>query len=45
MKIVCYIIVGLVFLIFSVCAVIPLVLNKMSKEERDAAGIVWKEEE
>jgi uncharacterized membrane protein len=45
MNIVCYIIIGFVFLVALGCAVTPLILNKMSKEERDAAGIVWKEKE
>jgi uncharacterized membrane protein len=44
MEIVGYIIVGFVFLIALGCAVTPLILDKMSKEERDAAGIVWKED-
>ena len=44
MKIVCYIIIGFVFLIALGCAVAPFIRDKMSKEERDAAGIVLKEE-
>lgn len=45
MEIVCYIIVGFVFLVALGCTVTPLIVDKMSKDERDAAGIVLKEEE
>jgi hypothetical protein len=43
MEIISYIIIGLVALIMGACAVTPIILDSMSKEEREAAGIVWKE--
>jgi hypothetical protein len=43
MEIIGYIIIGLVALIMGACAVTPIILDSMSKEEREAAGIVWKE--
>lgn len=43
MEIVAYIIIGLITLIMGACAVTPIILDSMSKEEREAAGIVWKE--
>lgn len=36
------IVIGVVVLIMGACAVTPLILSSMSKEELDAAGIVWK---
>jgi hypothetical protein len=43
MEIVAYILIGLITLIMGACAVTPIILDSMSKEEREAAGIVWKE--
>jgi hypothetical protein len=43
MEIVAYIFIGLITLIMGACAVTPIILDSMSKEEREAAGIVWKE--
>jgi predicted cobalt transporter CbtA len=43
MEIIGYIIIGLVASIMGACAVTPIILDSMSKEEREAAGIVWKE--
>ena len=43
MEIIGYIIIGLVTLVMGACAVTPLIASRMSKEEREAAGIVWKE--
>lgn len=43
MEILGYIIIGLVTLVVGACALTPIVLGSMSKEERDAAGIVYKE--
>lgn len=31
-------------LIMGGCAVTPMILDSMPKEEREAAGIVWKED-
>lgn len=39
-----YGIVGAIVLIMLGCAVTPMLLDSMSKEEREAAGIVWKED-
>ena len=33
----------LIFILFG-CSIAPMVIRSMSKEERDAAGIKWKEE-
>ena len=38
-----YIIGGLTLILLGACAIAPIILNSMSKEERDAAGIVWKD--
>lgn len=43
MEIIAYIIIGIVTLVMGTCAVTPTILDSMSKEEREAAGIVWKE--
>jgi hypothetical protein len=43
MEIVAYILIGLITLVMGACAVTPIILDSMSKEEREAAGIVWKE--
>ena len=43
MEIVAYILIGLITLIMGACAVTPIILDSMSKEEREAAGIGWKE--
>lgn len=43
MEIVAYILIGLITLIMGACAVTPIILDSMSKEERETAGIVWKE--
>lgn len=43
MEIIAYILIGLITLIMGACAVTPIILDSMSKEEREAAGIVWKE--
>ena len=43
MEIVAYKLIGLITLIRGACAVTPIILDSMSKEEREAAGIVWKE--
>lgn len=43
MEIVAYILIGLITLIMGACAVTPIIVSRMSKEEREAAGIVWKE--
>ena len=39
-----YIIIGLVTLVMGACAFGPVIIGSMSKEERDAADIVWKED-
>lgn len=39
-----YVIVGALGLSMLGCAVTPMLLDSMSKEEREAAGIVWKED-
>jgi hypothetical protein len=38
-----YIIIGIVVLIMGACFVAPLVFDSMSKEEREAAGLVWRD--
>ena len=38
------IIVGLIFIGLIACVVAPLAISSMSKEERDKAGIIWKDE-
>ena len=43
MEIIGYIIIGIVTLVMGACAVTPLIVSRMPKEEREAAGIVWKE--
>ena len=43
MEIIGYIVIGIVTLVMGACAITPLVVSRMSKEEREAAGIVWKE--
>jgi hypothetical protein len=35
------IVIGAVLLIMGACAFTPVILDSMSKEELDAAGIVW----
>ena len=44
MEVLGYIIIGLVALVMGACAFAPLIFGSMSKEEREAAGIVWKED-
>lgn len=44
MEVLGYIIIGLVTLVMGACAFAPVIIGSMSKEERDAAGIVWKED-
>jgi uncharacterized membrane protein len=43
-QILSYVLVGIIFLVILGCAVTPVILDSMSKEEREAAGIVWKED-
>jgi hypothetical protein len=44
MEVLGYIIIGLVTLVMGACAFGPVIIGSMSKEEREAAGIVWKED-
>lgn len=38
-----YIVVGLVTIIMGACAIAPMLFGSMSKEDRAANGIVWKD--
>ena len=38
-----YTIAGLILLSMVGCFITPLLIGSMSKEEREAAGIIWKE--
>jgi hypothetical protein len=44
MQVIGYTFVGVISLILGGCAITPVLLDSMSKEEREAAGIVWKED-
>ena len=39
-----YLLAGIVVIIMGACAIAPMLFDSMSKEDRDAAGIVWKED-
>ncbi len=39
-----YLFAGIIFVIMGACAIAPMLFGSMSKEDRDAAGIVWKED-
>jgi hypothetical protein len=44
MEIIGYIIFGAIIVTLAAFAATPVIIGSMSKEERDAAGIVWKED-
>lgn len=39
-----YLFAGIVVIIMGACAIAPMLFDSMSKEDRDAAGIVWNED-
>lgn len=43
-QIIGYVFAGIITLIMGGCAVTPMLLDSMSKEEREATGIAWKED-
>ena len=44
MEIIAYILIGLFTLVMGACAITPLLIGSMSKEDREAAGIKLKED-
>ena len=39
-----YLFAGIIVIIMGACAIAPMLFDSISKEDRDAAGIVWKED-
>ncbi len=44
MKVIAYIIIGLIILVVGACSITPIVISSISKEEREAMGIKFKED-